>query len=185
MTGTDKVVLGGDDRLRKDDGAATRGDRSAADHDRTQTDGTVLSKSERMSFRDEWTANALPTPPGIPGYHLCWLSTTSSADPIHVRMRMGYVPVKASEVPGFEHYKMRSGEFEGMVSCNEMVLFKIDERTHQEMLSYFHHEKPLAEEEMITNSDAVKTKNAVRVADLDEDGLQQLGRNVKPVFNLN
>lgn len=185
MTGTDKVVLGGDDRLRKDDGAGSRGDRSGADLGRTETDGTVLSKTERrMSFRDEWTANALPTPPAIPGYHLCWLSTTNTADPIHVRMRMGYQPVGVNEVPGFEHYKMKSGEWEGMVSCNEMLLFKIDDATYREMLTYFHHEKPLSEEEMITNHEAVTTKNAVRVADLDEDGLQQLGRNVRPVFNL-
>lgn len=183
--GQEKVTLG-DDRLRKSDGDTARGSRSSADAYRENTDGTSTSKVERrMSFRDEWTANALPTPPGIPGYHLCWLSTTSSSDPIHVRMRMGYVPVKADEVPGFEHYKMKSGEYEGMVSCNEMVLFKIDAQTYQEMLAYFHHEKPLAEEEMITNHEAVTTKNAVRVADLDEDGLQQMGRNVKPVFNLN
>lgn len=180
----DKVSLGGDDRLRKSDGQG-RDDRSSADMNRTDTDGTSTTKSERrMNFRDEWTANALPTPPAIPGYHLCWLSTTSTSDPIHIRMRMGYEPVQVSEVPGFEHYKMKSGEHEGMVSCNEMLLFKIDNDTYREMLTHFHHDKPLDEEQMITNHEAVTTKNAVRVADLDEDGLNQLGRNVKPVFHI-
>lgn len=182
--GNEKVTLG-DDRLRKSDGDAVRGSRESADAYREGTDGTMTSKVERrFNFRDEWTANALPTPPGIPGFHLCWLSSTSSSDPIHKRMRMGYVPVKVEEVPGFEHYKMKSGEWEGMVSCNEMILFKIPLEIHQEMMSYFHHEQPLAEESMIRDNSELKTKNAVRVADLDEDGLQQMGRDVKPVFHI-
>lgn len=187
MAGTDKVVLGGDDRLRKDAGDASRGSRSQADAGREDTDGLMTTKSERRAmFRDEWTANALPTPPALPGFHLCWLSTTNSADPIHKRIRMGYQPVSAAEMPGFEHYKMKSGEYEGMISCNEMLLFKLPLEIHQEMLEYFHHDRPMEEEQMIRNSDVnTKTQNAVRVADLDDDGLLHMGKDVKPVFNLN
>lgn len=181
---TEKVTLG-DDRLRKSDGDAVRGSRSSADTYRETTDGTSTSSVERrLNFRDEWTTNALPSPPAIPGYHLCWLSTTNNADPIHKRIRMGYSPVRADEIPGYEHYKMKSGEFEGVVSCNEMVLFKVPMDLHREMMEFFHHEKPMTEETMIKNNDALKTQNAVRVADLDEDGMQAMGKDVKPVFHL-
>ena len=179
MASTENQVTGGDDRLKRDESAGGRENRAAADMTRTDQDGTVMSKSERrFNFRDEWTQNALPNPPVIPGYHLCWLSTTNNYDPIHKRMRMGYEPVMADDVPGFEIYKMRSGEFTGFVGCNEMLLFKIREEIYQEMMSYFHHEKPLEEEQMLKNSDALADAQARAVADGEDDGFKTLG--VKP-----
>lgn len=177
MANDNKVVLGGDTRLRKDAGADSRGSRESADNYRETTDGTSTSTTERLlNFRDEWTANALPNPPALPGYHLCWLSTTNNADPIHKRIRMGYEPVRAEEVPGFEHYKMKSGEYEGVVSCNEMVLFKLPEDIHREMMSYFHHEKPLQEEEMLKENPALRDPNAQKLVSGDEDGFANIGR---------
>jgi len=184
MTSENKI-LGGDERLKRSDDDG-RDNRNAADAERTDKDGTAFSASERRSnFRDEWAQNALPQPPDIPGYHLCWLSTTNSYDPIHKRMRMGYEPVKAEEVPGFETYKMRSGEFEGFVACNEMLLFKVPSDLYQEMMSYFHHEKPLEDEEMIrARNEALNDKNAVPVIDPENDGFKSLGKPKKaPVFN--
>lgn len=65
------AILGSDERLKKNEGAG-RTNRSSADLERTDKDGTALAVSERRTnFRDEWTATALPTPPDIPGYHLC------------------------------------------------------------------------------------------------------------------
>lgn len=187
MSTSENGLLGGDDRLRKSTIPTSREDRASADANRTDKDGTAFSASERrgINFRDEWTANALPTPPAIAGYHLCWLSSTNSYDPIHKRMRMGYEPVKATEVPGFEHYKVKSGEQEGLVACNEMVLFKIPVDLYQEMMSYFHHEKPLEEESMIRANPALNDKQAREVASSSEDdGFKQLARNQRaPVFN--
>lgn len=181
------ATLGGDDRLRHDAGAATRGDRSAADKERTEKDGTAFSAPERrFNFRDEWTANALPTPPAIPGYHLAWLSTTNQYDPIHKRMRMGYELVKAEEVEGFAHYKMKSGEYEGCVSVNEMLLAKIPLSLYQEMMSYFHHEQPLAEEQMLKDNPALQDENAKALDDAkgEADGFGTLAKSVHaPVFN--
>ena len=93
-------------------------------------DPEAKSRRERLeAFRDKWQNSALPDlPPGIlPGFHLCWLSTTNNYDSIDKRMALGYEPVKASELgKGFEALgKMSSGKFEGCISCNEMVLFKI------------------------------------------------------------
>ena len=97
-----------------------------------------LSKRERLeAFRDKWQNSALPDIPKglIPGMHLCWLSTTNTYDSIDKRMALGYEPVKAVELKGFETLgKMSSGKFEGCVSCNEMVLFKIPEEIYQEVM---------------------------------------------------
>ena len=176
MATTDNKTLGGDDRLKKAIVPDSRNDRSTADSSRTEKDGTAFTAYERRTnFRDEWTANALPTPPAIPGFHLCWLSTTNSYDQIHKRMRMGYEPVKASELGSFEIYKVKSGEYEGLVGCNEMLLFKIEKSLYQEMMHYFHHEKPLEDELMIKNSLPNDT-NAKAVAGEDEDGLRSLGK---------
>lgn len=180
----DSKVLGGDDRIKKNAGEAARGSREGADFERENHDGTATNVAERrFNFRDEWTANALPTPPEIPGFHLCWLSTTNAYDPIHKRMRMGYEPVKIEEVPGFEHYKMKSGEYEGMVSVNEMILFKIPQELYQEMMAYFHHEKPLQDEEMLKQNQALVDEQARRVAEKDDDGFSTLGVMRTPKFH--
>lgn len=185
MADKDNAILGGDDRLKRDTSAGGRDNRSSADAERTDQDGTAFTGSERRSaFRDEWMQNALPQPPSMEGYHLCWLSTTNSYDPIHKRMRMGYEPVKSEEVPGFESFKMKSGEFEGFIACNEMLLFKIRKEHYQEMMSYFHHEKPLEEEQMIRNNEALQDANAKSLASEQDDGFKSLGKSKhSPVFS--
>ena len=69
----------GDQRLKKDAGDSVRGARDDADVDRVQQDGSALSAAERRRMlRQEWVQEVLPTPPKIPGFHCCWLSTTNS-----------------------------------------------------------------------------------------------------------
>ena len=139
--------IGGDDRLQK---TTSRDDRSSADAERVNKDGTALTLEERRKMiRQEWTQDVLPTPPTIPGWHLCWLSTTNSADPIYKRMQKGYTPVRVDELKGFLHTQVTEGEFEGCVSCNEMILFKIEEVLYQDIMMYLHHELPLGEEELL------------------------------------
>ena len=118
-------------------------------------DPDLKSKRERAeAFRDKWQNSALPDIPGgtIPGFHLCWLSTTNNYDSIDKRMALGYEPVKAAELgKGFEALgKMSSGKFEGCVSCNEMVLFKLPEEIYQEVMRMMHLEDPLDHQRNIT-----------------------------------
>jgi len=118
-------------------------------------DPEAISKKERVAaFRDKWQNSALPDlSPGIlPGFHLCWLSTTNNYDSIDKRMALGYEPVKASELgKGFENLgKMSSGKFEGCVSCNEMVLFKLPDEIYQEVMKMLHLEDPLEHQRNIT-----------------------------------
>lgn len=170
-----------------------RASRAAADLPRTDDEGTALTVSERSAqIRSEFAQTALPDVPPIPGWHLCWLSTTSSYDPIHKRMRLGYVPVKPEELVarsgiGFDTMGMKSGEFAGCVSCNEMVLFKIPEDTYQAIMREFHHNMPQEEEEALKSQlvPNVEDSNGAQLVNLAEDdtgfkGLVQKRR--VPVF---
>lgn len=141
----------GDDRLKKDSGVTIRGSRDSADTSRTQSDGSSLSAEERRRMlRSDWVQEILPSPPNLPGFHCCWLSTTNSTDPIYKRVQRGYVPVKASEVPGFgAQYMAQGGEFDGCVACNEMLLFKIDKEVYNDLMTIFHHDMPLEQETAI------------------------------------
>jgi len=114
-----------------------------------------LARRERLdAFRDKWANSALPDIPAgtIPGYHLCWLSTTNTYDSIDKRIALGYEPVKAVELGnGFGSLgKMSSGKFEGCVSCNEMILFKLPEDIYQEVMRMLHLEDPLEHQKNIT-----------------------------------
>lgn len=152
-----------DTRLRKSAADAIRGSRAAQDQQRANSEGTALTVAQRRAMlRSEFQQEALPRTPEVPGWHLCWLSTTNSYDPISKRVRLGYRPVLQNELPGFESFKTTTGEFSGCITCNEMVLFKIDMETYQMIMTEFHHEQPFEEE------GALKTK--VERDDSDSDG---------------
>jgi len=141
----------GDDRLKKDAGEAVRGSRDNADVDRVQNDGSSMSAEQRRkALRQDWVQEILPSPPDLPGFHCCWLSTTNSTDSIYSRQKKGYIPVKASEAPGFgSQFTAQGGEFDGCVACNEMLLFKIEKQTYNDLMTIFHHDMPLEQEAAI------------------------------------
>ena len=171
-----------DDRIVK---STSQGDRSSADAERTNKDGTALTLEERrLMLRQEWSQDVLPTPPKVAGWHFCWLSTTNSADPIYRRMSKGYRPVKADELPGFHQHKVTEGEFEGCISCNEMLLFKIEEELYQDMMSYLHHELPMSEEEYLKANIKPKGEDSTG-KDLGEvEGFDSLAKRVRaPTFS--
>ncbi len=177
---TDNKIVGGEDRLKKDVAAETRGDRASSDVGRTQMDGTALSMEERRKLmRSDWNTEVLPTPPSMPGWHFCWLSTTNSSDPIYRRMQKGYEPVKVSDIPGFAQYRVEQGEFEGCVACNEMLLFKIPEELYQEAMRYFHHDLPMEEEEMLRANAAVAGQDSNGRELGEVEGFSTLGRRVR------
>lgn len=157
---SDNKVMG-DERLKKTAGSPVREDRATADAGRTNNDGTSLTIEERRRMmRSEWTQEVLPTPPANPNWHYCWLSTTSSADPIYKRVQKGYEPVRVAEIPGFAQYSVTQGEFEGCIACNEMVLFKLPEELYQDYMTYLHHELPNDEETMLKANAAVQGQDS-------------------------
>ena len=130
-------------RLKKSLSAGGRNDRASEDASRAAPEDKFISTQERRKmWSEEWTQSALPKLPNLSGWHLCWLSTTNSYDSIDKRIRLGYVPVKSEELPGYEDYRVKSGEHIGYVSCNEMLLFKLPMDVFQEVMTYQHYEKP-------------------------------------------
>jgi hypothetical protein len=135
-----------DSRLKKSFSAGGRESRASLDSDREAPENLLASSEERRKmWKDEWVQSALPSLPDMKGWHLCWLSTTNSYDSIDKRIRLGYVPVRSEELPGFDNYKVKAGEHVGYVACNEMLLFKIPMEIYQDVMAHFHHEAPLEE----------------------------------------
>lgn len=172
----------GDARLhRAADGQRRTG--AVEDPERASDGGLASAQQEYDIFRDEWTQEALPKLPLLPGYHMCWLSTTNQWDPIPRRIRMGYTPVKPEEMPGFEHLTLKSGQYDGLIGINEMVLFKLPSSLYEKIMTKFHHEDPLNEE------GSIKRNNEAFAADqVDsegqalvrlEEGMQSLGKRPK------
>lgn len=142
--------IDGDERLRKTSGESVRGGRANADEDRVENNGTAFSAAERrQALRQNWVQEVLPTVPEIPGFHTCWLSTTNATDPVYKRIQHGYLPVQVKEVPGFSQFTVTGGEFDGCVACNEMLLFKIPNEIYQDLMTIFHHDMPMEQEQNI------------------------------------
>lgn len=143
-----------DDRLVRSADPAVRGDRGVAEDAARTIETGLLSQDElEKLIANEFEQTALPTAPLIPGWHVVWLTTASQYDSIQKRERLGYVPVRRDEVPGFDPSNGQAvSRFEGCVTCNEMVLFKIPEERYQAIMRYFHHKKPLEEEASIVES---------------------------------
>jgi len=131
-------------RLKKSLTAGGRESRASEDVVRQAVQEEFLSAQDiDKMWSDEWTQSALPKVPDIPGYHLCWLSTTNSYDTIDKRIRLGYTPVLADELPGFDNYRVKAGEHVGHISCNEMLLFKLPMDLYQRVMTHFHYQKPM------------------------------------------
>jgi hypothetical protein len=174
------VDLEQDDNLKSSTNSA-RASRDFSDVQRQDTDGTVATRSERRKqFLSEWQQNALPTPPEVPGFHLCWLSTTNSYDPIHKRIRLGYEPVKPSDVPGFDAYNLKGGEWKGFIGANEMILFKIPNEKYQDIMEELHYHQPLDEEAAIKNSlSQQRDSNGKSLGMIEGDGIADFGTPIR------
>lgn len=177
-----------DDRLKKNLMAGGRESRAMQDGQRgSATDELASAQERRRMFRSEWIQESLPKPPDIPGFHLCWLSTTNGYDPIHKRMRMGYEPVKIEEVPGFENYRVKAGEHSGFVACNEMLLYKIPMEVYQDIMAELHHYAPQEEADKIrvqAEQQVGRDSSGRRLGMLEGDGISEMDKPMPvPVFN--
>ena len=90
----------------------------------------------------------------------------------------------ANELAGFTTAKVTEGEFAGVVSCNEMLLFKIEEELYQDIMMYLHHELPMSEEDML-KANALPVDTDSSGTELGKvEGFENLARRVKtPSFS--
>ena len=177
-----------DARLKKTLNAGGRDSRSSQDLSRAAPEEAFISKQERRKmWSDEWTQSALPKVPDIPGWHLCWLSTTNGYDSIDKRMRLGYVPVRADELPGFDNYRVKAGEDVGFIACNEMRLYKLPMEVYQEVMLQMHHEAPNEEADkvqiQVEQLQGNRDSSGKSLSKVEGEGFGNLNRNVQtPVF---
>ena len=168
-------------RIRKD--AASREDRAMNDRAITQrrqlTDEERVELLKRANFQ-----SSLPNLPRIPGYHVCWVSTTHPNDTPQGRMNLGYTFVERSEVPDFNFVDSKSTEFPNTISWREMVAMKIPLHLYQAFMEEWHHNEPMRQEESIYNEALQAGEAAAQAAKrggrmrgpVIESGTEELGQ---------
>jgi hypothetical protein len=172
--------------------ARTRSDSVAVDRgaqERRQTENREYTDQERVDMlrRSLFQAH-LPDLPKIPGYHLCWLTTTNPRDPVHGRLRLGYELLKATDVPEFESLGMKTGEYAGCIAVNEMIAAKLPSHLYEAYMREVHHDAPMRETEAIYNSALQASEEAAQAAKrggkikepLVEAGTEELGQAREP-----
>jgi len=167
-----------DSRLKKDadfDVVGRRDTRRAQDREVTE-DRSVTEDDRLEMFRNQLFNDALPDLPDIPGFHVCWLTTTNPRDPIHRRIQLGYEPVKAEEVPGMEYASVKTGEWAGLIGVNEMLAFKLPQSLYERFMQEAHHEAPLREENKLAEVADMMRGEAERAGSTmyEGDGLSEM-----------
>lgn len=166
-----------DERLKRT-ADVSRQSRAAAD--RPVTENRAISDDDRVEmFRSQFFQDALPDLPKLPGYHTCWLTTTNPRDSIQQRIRLGYEPIKAEDVPGWEYVTIKTGEWTGFIGVNEMLAFKLPMSLYQRYMAEAHHDAPAREDEKLTAVlDGIKESAAAAGGRIIEgDGMQDLRNN--------
>ena len=166
-----------DERLKKELGV---GRQSREMEDRQVLENREVTDDDRLEmFRAQLFNDALPDLPNIPGYHMCWLTTTNPRDPIPRRIQLGYEPIKASEVPGMEFASVKTGEWSGMIGVNEMIAFKLPETLYQRFMQEAHHDAPLREENKLAETAEIMRQQAEGSGStlFEGDGLMEMRDN--------
>jgi hypothetical protein len=129
-----------DERLNSNERANRMLADRAVTENRENTD-SVRAEEWQSMLRDANTL--LPIPPELPGYHLCWLTTSNSKDTLEHRFRLGYSLVKPEELPNFKFSSQKDSEVTSdRIQINEMVLAKIPHETWVKYMTYLHHTLP-------------------------------------------
>lgn len=136
-----KTAHGGESEVRKD----------RAMEDRHVTENRELSDAQRIAeFEAKFMESVLPTLPPIPGMHTFWASTTHNQQTVASLVRLGYKPVKKSDVPGWDLAgTLATGEYAGCIGMNEMIAFMLPLDLYQAYMEINHHKRPLSEEEKL------------------------------------
>ena len=163
-----------DDRLKKELGVSRQ---SRAAEDRTVTENREISEDDRLEmFRMNLYNDALPNIPDIPGYHVCWLTTTNKNDTIQQRMRLGYELIRAEDVPGMDLVTQKTGEYVGCIAVNEMIAAKLPMSLYQRYMQEAHHDAPLREEDKLAETAELMRQQAERSGGklIEGDGMAEM-----------
>jgi hypothetical protein len=113
-----------------------------------------LSDDERFDlFANSLDQSVLPDLPPMPGYHVCWLTTTHQSDTVAKRLRLGYELIRAHELgPQWDSTSLKTGDYAGCVGLNEMLAAKIPLKLWNRYMQKVHHDAPLSEEEKLRSA---------------------------------
>jgi hypothetical protein len=166
-----------DDRLKKELGVSRQ---PRETQDRRTTQNREISEDERLEmFRMHLYNDALPDIPEIPGYHVCWLTTTNKGDTIQHRLRLGYELIRAGDVPGMELVTQKTGEYAGCVAINEMIAAKLPISLYYRYMQEAHHDAPLREEDKLAETAEIMRQQAEHAGGrlLEGDGMSEMRQN--------
>lgn len=169
-----------DERLAKDMDVVGSMKSSRRAEDREVTENRELTEQDRLEmFRNELFNDALPDLPAMPGYHLCWLTTTNSKDPIQRRLRLGYELLTQDMAPGLEYATLKTGDYAGLIGVNEMVAARLPLNLYHGFMQAAHHDRPREEEEALQRTvDQIKEDAESSKAKITEyDGTSELRRS--------
>lgn len=163
-------------------------DRSALEEDeaeildRLSPQGAVHDSDEDLDVED-----ILPRLPEIPGWHVCYLSTTHRTDTIWKRERLGYVPVTDEDLPeGMRNtMRLKDGDNQGKIGFGEMLAYKIPVDRYSRLMRMRHHQRPLEfEEQLKANAFSfLKDRKGAPLITEVGNGILDLGGRVRePVF---
>lgn len=152
--------------------------------ERDVTEDRELTEDDRLDmFLDSHHQSILPDLPVMPGYHVCWLTTSNPRDSIQWRVRIGYTLISIAELPGWEGVAVKSGDYQGIVGVNEMVAARIPISLYNKLMRAVHHILPLQEEEKLrANTDRLREQARASGAVLDEgEGMRDIVQRAKPM----
>jgi hypothetical protein len=162
-----------DDRLKKELGVSRQ---PRETQDRRTTQNREISEDDRLAmFRMQLYNDALPNIPDIPGYHVCWLTTTNNGDTIQHRLRLGYELIRAEDAPGMELVTMQTGEYAGCVAVKEMIAAKLPLSLYYRYMQEAHHDAPMREENKLEETAQLMREQAERSGGrlvVDEDDMR-------------
>jgi len=174
-----------DSRKHKETGEDIRASRSREEAEAAVDERAPLVSQEGFDrmFKDEFNFEALPDPNkgGDPNFHYFWATTTNTQDTPYRRIRMGYQLVRSEERPEFAHLRLKAGEFEGIISMNEMILMKIPNELYQKFMQELHHHRPNDEEAKLAAMSKLGVSdsrgNPLDLELKEDEGYRELGKS--------
>lgn len=132
-------------------GASDQSRTDRATQNRATTERRDLSDAQRIAeFESKFMESVLPTLPVPDGFHPFWASTTHQQQTIASLVRLGYRPMKKSDVPGWDLAgTIGTGEYAGCIGMKEMIAFMLPLELYQAYMEINHHKRPLQEEEKL------------------------------------
>lgn len=117
--------------------------------DRVKVSGDKRKFSpEELRKTSDFRGSVLPEIDLGHGWKIWWgdAKTDFGKREIARRVSMGYTPVETKEVPDygiFERYRsLPLAGWEGVVTANEMICFKVDIETYNQIMNYHHNDLP-------------------------------------------